>query len=129
MKKLFVFLTVFVGMVAFAQSGAKIEFKEETINYGEVEKGKDDGIRVFEFTNTGDAPLLISNAKSSCGCTVPEWPKEAIAPGKNGKISVQYNMSPGPISKTISVETNAVNKPGGMVALRIKGTVIVKEGN
>jgi hypothetical protein len=127
MKKLLVYLVVFVGFNSIAQSGAKIEFKEETINYGEVEKGKDNGLRVFEFTNTGDAPLLISNAKSSCGCTVPEWPKEAIAPGKNGKISVQYNMSPGPISKTISVETNAVNKPGGMVALRIKGTVIVKE--
>ena len=85
MKKLLVYLTVLVGMASFAQTGPKIEFKEETINYGEVEKGKDDGIRVFEFTNTGDQPLIIKNAKSSCGCTVPEWPKEPIAPGgKNG---------------------------------------------
>jgi len=127
MKKILVYLAVVVGMVSFAQTGPKIEFKEETINYGEVEKGKDDGVRVFEFTNTGDAPLLITNAKSSCGCTVPEWPKEAIAPGGKGQIKVQYNMNPGPISKTITIETNAVNKTNGMIPLRIKGTVIVKE--
>lgn len=127
MKKLLVYLTVLIGLSSFAQSGAKIEFKEETINYGEVEKGKDDGIRVFEFTNTGNEPLNIINAKSSCGCTVPEWPKEPIAPGGKGQIKVQYNMNPGPISKTITIETNAVNKPNGMIPLRIKGTVIVKE--
>ncbi len=127
MKKLFVFITVLIGLTSLAQKGPKIEFKEETINYGEVEKGKDDGIRVFEFTNTGDEPLLIRNAKSSCGCTVPEWPKDPIAPGAKGLIKVQYNMNPGPISKTITIESNAVNKPDGMVPLRIKGTVIVKE--
>lgn len=127
MKKLLVFLTVCLGMISFAQTGPKIEFKEETINYGEVEKGKDDGIRIFEFTNSGDEPLLIKNAKSSCGCTVPEWPKEPIAPGKKGFLKVQYNMNPGPISKTITIESNAINKPSGMVTLRIKGTVIVKE--
>jgi hypothetical protein len=127
MKNLLVFLTVFVGMISFAQTGPKIEFKEETINYGEVEKGKDDGIRIFEFTNSGDEPLLVKNAKSSCGCTVPEWPKEPIAPGEKGFLKVQYNMNPGPISKTITIESNAINKPSGMVTLRIKGTVIVKE--
>lgn len=127
MKKLFVYFTLLIGISSFAQSGPKIEFKEETINYGEVEKGKDDGIRVFEFTNTGDQPLIIKNAKSSCGCTVPEWPKEPIQPGKKGYIKVQYNMNPGPISKTITIETNAVNKENGMIPLRIKGTVIVKE--
>lgn len=127
MKKLLVFITVLIGLTSLAQKVPKIEFKEETINYGEVEKGKDDGIRVFEFTNTGDEPLLIKNAKSSCGCTVPEWPKEPIAPGAKGQIKVQYNMNPGPISKTITIESNATNKPDGMVPLRIKGTVIVKE--
>ncbi len=127
MKKLLVYLTLLIGFSSVAQSGAKIEFKEETINYGEVEKGKDNGIRVFEFTNTGDEPLVIKNAKSSCGCTVPEWPKEPIAPGGKGQIKVQYNMNPGPISKTITIETNAINKPNGMIPLRIKGTVIVKE--
>ncbi len=127
MKKLLVYLTLLIGFSSIAQSGAKIEFKEETINYGEVEKGKDNGIRIFEFTNTGDAPLVIKNAKSSCGCTVPEWPKEPIAPGGKGQIKVQYNMNPGPISKTITIETNATNKENGMIPLRIKGTVVVKE--
>ena len=127
MKKLLVYLTFLTGALSFAQTGPKIEFKEETINYGEVEKGKDNGIRIFEFTNTGDAPLLITNAKSSCGCTVPEWPKEPIAPGARGQIKVQYNMNPGPISKTITIESNATNKTNGMVPLRIKGTVVVKE--
>ncbi|MQP53674.1 DUF1573 domain-containing protein [Flavobacterium sp. LMO9] len=127
MKKLLVYLTVLFGISSFAQSGAKIEFKEETINYGDVEKGKDDGIRIFEFINTGNEPLLIKNVKSSCGCTVPEWPKEPIAPGAKSQIKVQYNMNPGPISKTITVESNAINKPNGMVPLRIKGTVIIKE--
>lgn len=115
------------GLSVNAQTGAKIEFKEETINYGEVYKGVDSGKRTFEFQNIGNEPLIIKDAKSSCGCTVPSFPKEPIAPGKKGVIEVQYNMNPGPISKTITVETNAVNKENGMVALRIKGTVLVKE--
>ena len=128
MKKLVLILGLMVtGLSANAQTGAKIEFKEETINYGEVYKGVDSGKRTFEFQNIGNEPLIIKDAKSSCGCTVPSFPKEPIAPGKKGVIEVQYNMNPGPISKTITVETNAVNKENGMVALRIKGTVLVKE--
>lgn len=114
-------------MLSFAQNGAKIEFKEETINYGTVVKGEDSGKRIFEFTNTGNEPLVIKDAKSSCGCTVPSFPKEPIAPGATSTIEVQYNMNPGPISKTITVTTNAINKESGMIALRIKGLVIVKE--
>ena len=128
MKKIVLILGLMVtGLSANAQTGAKIEFKEETINYGEVYKGVDSGKRTFEFQNIGNEPLIIKDAKSSCGCTVPSFPKEPIAPGKKGVIEVQYNMNPGPISKTITVETNAVNKENGMVALRIKGTVLVKE--
>ena len=127
MKNLLSFLIVILfGINSFARDGPKIEFKEETINYGDVVKGVDDGVRVFEFTNTGNAPLILTNVQSSCGCTVPEWPKTAIDPGKSDKIIVKYNMNPGPISKTITVESNAVNKPNGVVPLRIKGTVIVK---
>jgi len=128
MKNVLQWLTVFlISLSSFAQEGAKIEFKAETINYGTVVKGEDSGIRYFEFTNTGDAPLLITNVRSSCGCTVPSYPKTPIAPGKSDKIEVKYNMATGPISKTITVETNAINKPKGIVPLRIKGTVIVKE--
>lgn len=127
MKKLFGFLTfLFFSFFSYAQDGPKIEFKQETINYGEVIKGEDDGVRVFEFTNTGNAPLIITDVKSSCGCTVPTKPSEPIMPGKSDKIIVKYNMNPGPISKTITVESNAVNKLNGVVPLRIKGTVIIK---
>lgn len=112
---------------AMAQTGPKIEFKEETIDYGTVTKGEDNGLRVFEFKNIGDAPLIINDVKSSCGCTVPTKPQEPIMPGKTGKIEVQYNMNPGPISKTITVQSNAVNKDSGIIPLRIKGNVIVKE--
>jgi len=128
MKKALLILTVLLtGVLSYAQNGAKIEFKEETINYGTVTKGEDSGKRVFEFKNVGNEPLLIRDAKSSCGCTVPSFPKEPIAPGGKGQIKVQYNMNPGPISKTITIETNATNKENGMIPLRIKGTVVVKE--
>lgn len=128
MKKL---LSIFAIMMmtgsAMAQTGPKIEFKSETIDYGVVSKSEDSGLRVFEFTNTGDAELVITDVKSSCGCTVPSKPTEPIQPGKTGKIEVQYNMNPGPISKTITVTSNAVNKESGMVPLRITGTVVVRE--
>lgn len=129
MKKL-LFLMAFVGLnsAAFAQ-GAKIEFKDKnnTIDYGTVSKGTDSGLRSFEFTNTGDAPLIITNVQSTCGCTVPSKPTEPIMPGKTGKIDVKYNMAPGPIRKTITVESNATNYEGGRIPLKIKGDVIVKE--
>jgi len=80
MKKLITLL--FIGLISFSINAqdkvAKIEFKETTIDYGTIEKGAD-GVRVFEFTNTGNAPLIISNVKSSCGCTVPKKPDGPIA--------------------------------------------------
>lgn len=121
------FLLMSLGVVG--QSGAKIEFKaaDNTIDYGTVSKDSDSGIRSFEFTNTGDAPLIITNVQSTCGCTVPSKPTEPIMPGKTGKIDVKYNMNPGTIRKTITVESNAVNYEGGKVALKIKGEVVVKQ--
>ncbi|MDO5637321.1 MAG: DUF1573 domain-containing protein [Myroides sp.] len=115
-----------VGAISYAQNGPKIEFKAEnnTIDYGTVVRGSDSGVRTFEFTNTGDEPLVITNVRSSCGCTVPSRPQAPIMPGKSDKIEVKYNMNPGPISRTITVETNATNVSGGTVALRIKGKVV-----
>jgi hypothetical protein len=110
--------------ISFSQS-AKIEFsaKENTIDYGKVTKASDSGVRVFEFTNTGDAPLIITNVLSTCGCLIPSKPEVPILPGKKGKIEVKYNMATGPIRKTITVETNAANYEGGRIALKIKGEV------
>ncbi|HSD13528.1 MAG TPA: DUF1573 domain-containing protein [Flavobacterium sp.] len=130
MKKLLgLVATLAFSVMSYAQTGPKIEFKakDNTIDYGTVTKDSDNGVRTFEFTNTGDAPLIITNVQSTCGCTVPTKPTEPIMPGKTGKIEVKYNMNPGKISKTITVESNAVNYEGGKVALRIKGEVIVKE--
>jgi hypothetical protein len=129
MKKMILIATILFNAMVFAQDGPKIEFKDKdnTIDYGKVTKEEDSGLRVFEFTNTGNQPLLIKDVKSSCGCTVPSFSKDPIMPGKTGKIEVKYNMNPGPIRKTITVETNAVNVESGMVALKIKGEVIVKK--
>jgi hypothetical protein len=128
MKKYILIATILLNTMVFAQAGPKIEFKDKdnTIDYGKVSKEEDSGLRVFEFTNTGTAPLVITNAQSSCGCTVPSYPKEPIAPGKTGRIEVKYNMNPGPIRKTITIETNAINAEEGRVVLKIKGEVIVK---
>ena len=128
MKKLLgLFAIVMMSASGMAQTGPKIEFKAETIDYGTVSKGDDSGLRVFEFTNTGDQELVITDVKSSCGCTVPSKPTEPVMPGKTGKIEVQYNMNPGPISKTITVTSNAKNKEEGIILLKIKGNVTVKE--
>lgn len=116
---------LFIGLLSiggYAQNKtAKIEFKTDTIDYGTVEKGAD-GLRTFEFTNTGDAPLIISDVKSTCGCTVPQWTKEPIMPGQSGEIQVKYDTNRvNPIRKTITVISNAVTPT---VALKIKGTVV-----
>lgn len=105
MKKLItlLFLAAFTVTVSAQNAVAKMEFKTDEIDYGTIQKGSD-GLRVFEFTNTGNAPLVITKINSSCGCTVPEWPKEPIAPGKTGKIQVKYDTTRvGPIRKTITV--------------------------
>ena len=129
MKKIILIATILFNTMVFAQDGPKIEFKDKdnTIDYGKVTKEEDNGVRVFEFTNTGDAPLIITNVKSTCGCTVPTKPKEPIMPGKTGKIEVKYNMNPGPIRKTVTVQSNAVNYPDGVVPLKIKGNVVKKD--
>jgi hypothetical protein len=125
-NKITLILMVLISGFGFAQIGAKIEFKakDNTIDYGTISKKSDNGIRSFEFTNTGDAPLIVTNVLSTCGCTVPTKPTEPIMPGKNGKIEVKYSMILGPIRKTITVETNAVNYEDGRIALKIKGEVI-----
>lgn len=123
MKKLIaIAIFVFAGFAtAQAQKTAKMEFKSETIDYGEIKKGSD-GLRIFEFTNTGNAPLVIEDVKSSCGCTVPKKPEEPIMPGETGKIEVKYDTKRvGPIRKTVTVYSNS-EEP--VKALKIKGTVL-----
>ena len=123
MKKIFTLALIFLfNLGIYAQDKiAKIEFESETIDYGTIEKGSD-GVRVFKFKNTGNAPLIVSAVKSSCGCTVPKKPTAPILPGENGEIEVKYvTKRVNPIRKTITVTSNADTPT---VALKIKGTVI-----
>ncbi|WP_310992607.1 DUF1573 domain-containing protein [Aequorivita marina] len=126
MKKLaFIALVAVLSFTAQAQQ-AEISFKEDTVDYGTITKNSD-GHRVFEFTNTGDAPLIISDVKSSCGCTVPKKPEGPVAPGESSSIEVKYDTNRvGPIRKTITVYSNA-SKP--MVALKIKGQVLKEDAS
>jgi hypothetical protein len=119
-------IIVLFSSIGFAQHGAKIDFKAEnnTIDYGTITKGNDTGIRVFEFTNTGDAPLVIFAIQSTSNVTIISKTKDSILPGKTAKIEVKYNLIPGPIRKTITVESNAVNYDDGRVPLKIKGEVV-----
>ncbi|MFD2696371.1 DUF1573 domain-containing protein [Mesonia sediminis] len=123
MKK--IFLVAVVLMTSFAmQAQAEIAFEQETIDYGNVAYNSD-GLRTFVFTNTGDEPLVISRVSSTCGCTVPEKPKEPILPGNKGEIKVKYDTKrPGPIRKTVTVYSNAQNSP---TPLKIKGYVAKKD--
>lgn len=120
MKKIVIVL--FVGLIGFAVHAQTpvMTFEEETIDYGVIEKGAD-GLRIFKFTNTGDAPLVIEDVKSTCGCTVPKKPSGPVAPGESSTIEVKYDTKRvGPIRKTISVYSNA-SEP--IKSLKIKGTV------
>ena len=98
-----------------------IKFATDTHDYGTINKGAD-GNCSFSFTNTGKEPLILSNVRSSCGCTTPSWTKDPVLPGKTGKIDVHYDTNRlGQISKSITVTSNAKTET---VVLMIKGNVI-----
>jgi len=100
---------------------AIITFENSIHDYDTIVQGAN-GDCIFRFTNTGDAPLLISDVNASCGCTKPRWDKKPVLPGKSGVIHVTYNtMLTGHFRKTLVVRTNAAN--GNNQVLRIKGFV------
>lgn len=97
-----------------------IIFNKLVHEYGTIEKGSD-GMAIFAFTNKGQKPLVLSNVRATCGCTVPEWTKQPVAPGETGEIKVKYNTNiVGNFNKTITVSSNAAN---AAVTLRIRGNV------
>ncbi len=99
---------------------AEITFTEMVHDYGTIKKGGD-GMCEFEYKNTGKAPLMLTNVRSSCGCTIPFWSKEPLMPGKSAKLKVKYNTNNiGTINKSVTVESNAAN---GSVVLKISGKV------
>jgi hypothetical protein len=75
---------------AYTGPSTTMTFGEPTHDFGKIMDG-DKVEHVFVFENTGSEPLVISNAKGSCGCTVPDWPKDPIKPGATGEIKVVYN--------------------------------------
>jgi hypothetical protein len=105
------------------QTGAKIEQKGDPMvwDYGELEQG-DPGVRFFKFKNTGAAPLIISNAKGSCGCTVPSYPKEPIMPGGVSFIKVKYDTNrKGGFTKYVTLTTNSTSE--STTRLKVTGNV------
>ena len=112
---------VIASEISETENGAKIEFESEKIDYGIIDHNAD-GYREFIFTNTGNSPLVITNAKGSCGCTVPTWPREPIAAGESSKIKVKYATNRvGAFSKSITLTSNAINAPKKVI--KIKGKV------
>lgn len=102
-----------------------IKFAEELHDFGTIKDG-DVVEHVFTFVNEGEAPLIISDAKATCGCTVPEWPKQPIAVGESGEIKVRFNSKnkPGVQNKTVTLTANTWPTTQ---RVRIKANV-VKEG-
>lgn len=84
-----------------------IKFDQDTHDFGTVHEGEIVTYD-FTFTNTGNAPLLIADAQASCGCTVPEWPKEPVKPGQKGTLKVSFNSAgkEGAQDKSISIKAN-----------------------
>lgn len=105
MKKLALLFSLFTLALVFQaqaqDASAVITFKQNSIDFGDIVQGKTVE-HTFVLTNSGKQPLIISNVAATCGCTVPSWPKEPVAPGKSAEIKVSFN-STGKVGKQNSV--------------------------
>jgi hypothetical protein len=126
-------LTLFLALVvctisAFAYDGANMEFTSTSHDFGTIQEANGAVTHIFEFTNTGNAKLIVLSAVASCGCTTPQFPQEPIKPGETGQIKVTYNPSgrPGEFDKSIKVRYNGRDDDHKRVVLKITGTVIPK---
>jgi len=131
MKKTFLTLFFFIGVLSINAQEVKSEvtsdtntpvfqFETDVMDYGKIIQNAD-GVRKFKFKNIGKSDLLISSVSSSCGCTVPNYPKEAIKPGGTGEIEIKYNTAIlGGFNKMITVFSNATEP---QKILRLKGIV------
>lgn len=129
MKKfLFPFAFAALSLGAIAQdgkpvggNGPMIALDKEVHDYGTIAQGAN-GTCEFKVTNTGDAPLIITTCKGSCGCTVPQCPQDPVKPGESTVITVKYDTKRvGQINKSVTITSNATNAPEKNI--RIKGTV------
>jgi hypothetical protein len=124
----FVFIITGLSSNAKAQDEAKpasgIAWTSTTIDFGKIEQGKPVSAE-FEFKNPSMVPLIINSVRPTCGCTIADYPKEPIQPGKSGKIAVTYNAAAsGIFQKSIVVTSNATE---GNISLIIKGEVVPKK--
>ena len=121
---LFLLIVIFAsGMVSAQQREASITVVGESVfDFGDIKESDGSASHSFVLLNNGELPLVISRVVASCGCTMPEWTKEPIAPGKTSELKVTYDTAgrPGPFTRTISVYSNG--KTGNYV-LTIKGDV------
>ena len=108
------------GAPANPASKAVLTLESDVVDYGTIDQGSEP-LRLAKFTNTGTEPLIISGAKGSCGCTVPNWPKDPIMPGESSQIEIRYDTKRvGAINKTVTVTSNdAVGKH----TIRVIGTI------
>ena len=129
MKQAFSLLAFFLlgsfAINAQDATGPVMTFPTTTVDYGKIEKGSDK-VRKFAFTNTGNEPLVIKSAKGSCGCTVPEYPKDLVKPGDTATIAVTFNSAgkQGEQHKNVTVVCNTVTRNE---MLYLTGFVKVKE--
>ena len=123
MKKLITlaFLICLLGTIITTQAQGTMKFDSDKHNFGELAEGVMVSYE-FEFVNTGNKPIKISEVTASCGCTTPYWSKDEIQPGKKGKVKATYNTTnrPGPFNKSITVKSDATNK---ILVLFISGKV------
>ena len=121
MKKiLYLFVALLAATASFAQTKVPLEFQESKFSFGKVKQGVP-VTHTFTFKNTSDKPVVIENATASCGCTTPEYPKQAIAQGGTGNIKVTYNAATiGGFTKPVTVKVANVAEP---IILNIEGEV------
>lgn len=136
MKNILIIIIGFLSLLTFAAGcnsnpeqkakgqGVEIWFDEALHDYGEI-KQDGDGAWTFRFKNIGKEAIVINRVRSTCGCTVPDWPREPIEPEGTGEITVEYNTAQaGTFLKSLYVYSSAANSP---VKIQIKGKVIPKE--
>ncbi len=127
---------LFIGFAFFASAqeeesapltGPKIAFSEESHDFGDIVQG-DRVEYVFEFENTGTEPLILSDVRTTCGCTAPQWPREPVAPGEKADLKVVFNSTGkmGIQNKVITIMSNAVNSPG---RVKIVSNVLTSKPN
>jgi len=118
-------ITLLVTAAVAADKFAQASFGTRSHDFGTIKEANGPVSCTFEFTNTGNKPLLIIDVSASCGCTRPEYPTKPIKPGKKGKVKVTYSPigRPGAFKKTIKVKTNGIERKTTLI---IEGTVIPK---